>query len=453
MKDNQVIAVITQLLPYLPPRSRRLEDIDGHGGNAIVDDDSSMRFEQSFVALALHLCREANTVCHSKGAPDFVGIQVGHQKHFLGIVLELILRPGLMDDPNGRHPCLVCCKNCLWTHDGIHDGHVKVGHGLLNFVFVVLGIGIQYVDLDSQLLVVRSHGPILGHVHLAFQVRDEFQLPQEIEQEVVRTVSLQRVSEHNALSGCQFRNRHQERIWWGVRRAGCPRRGTVAIQPLPFNGLGKVCVEQIFHRHIPFEVADVESQFSLHVFLQFVHIELSVGGILSPEPPRCVFQPSCPQGDIVVHFQGFLGEGSRLGDLGVGSPRFGDPFVWIFLQRIDAMSEVLEIVVFVPSHIPVLGFVGGSGGSRACVQILLFPSLLLMEIHQRFSRGTGIAGFPHELGDDPLGGVSCTTAPGRFHPFFSRAVFRHPSQPTREVPPRYVRRSLLGCACLWTDAS
>ena len=98
--DQKVIPPVTHGSSDLFTVFGAFELVNGCERDTVVDCVSFALFEHAVVDLPLNFRRKGETRCCFEGLTDEVDINVRHHKHLLGIVLDLVLRPCFMDDPN-----------------------------------------------------------------------------------------------------------------------------------------------------------------------------------------------------------------------------------------------------------------------------------------------------------------------------------------------------------------
>mmetsp|Transcript_5481 Transcript_5481/g.12934 ORF Transcript_5481/g.12934 Transcript_5481/m.12934 type:complete len:379 (+) Transcript_5481:1025-2161(+) len=198
VQHQEVLVRVAQRGAHLAAVLGLLEVVQVLQRDAVVDGETCFRLEHAVVLTALHIRGEDNGARSRKGFSDHHGVDVFAHEDLLGVVIQLVLGPALMDNPHGGQLQLRGHQDDVAAHDGVgqqqphpagqqrfaqirqkgrrgcvHDGHFQ-----------------------AQLLEVVFHGPRLGGED--GQGLTTLQDPRDIEAEVVGPISLQGVGEDGA---------------------------------------------------------------------------------------------------------------------------------------------------------------------------------------------------------------------------------------------------------------
>ena len=191
--EEEVARAVPEVLAHTVPTLLGAERVDAGQRDAVVDDARVVGLEQAVVAPALHLGGEDDLGRVGKRVPDGLLVQVGHHEDLLCVVVELVLGPRLMDDPQARDVQVARRVDDLGGHDGVGDGVLEVLQQHAHVVRVRRQLHAEDGDRDAHGLVVGAHRALLGRDQVERQLLA--QLAQQVEQEVVGAVALQRVAE------------------------------------------------------------------------------------------------------------------------------------------------------------------------------------------------------------------------------------------------------------------
>mmetsp|Transcript_50330 Transcript_50330/g.104799 ORF Transcript_50330/g.104799 Transcript_50330/m.104799 type:complete len:389 (+) Transcript_50330:1316-2482(+) len=198
VQHQEVVVRITQRCSHFSPVSGLLEVVQLLQRDAVVDGPAGFRLEHAVVEVALHVGRKDDVPCSLKGLPDDLGVDVLAHKHLLRIVVQLILRPRLVNHPDGGKLKIRRHQDDVAAHDGVRKEHTNLQLLQRNGEVgeKAGGGGVDDRNLQAQLLEVFLHGSRLWGEDC--QRLALLQDPCDVKAEVVRTVPFKTVGEDGA---------------------------------------------------------------------------------------------------------------------------------------------------------------------------------------------------------------------------------------------------------------
>mmetsp|Transcript_8760 Transcript_8760/g.22827 ORF Transcript_8760/g.22827 Transcript_8760/m.22827 type:complete len:234 (+) Transcript_8760:690-1391(+) len=176
---------------------RGAEDVELLQGDAVVDRDGGVLAVEPVVDALLHVGGEDDAPADGERGLDLYGIQVLHHEDLLGVVVELVLRPSLVDDPEGLEVHPVGEGHDVAPHDGVGDDEADLllDKAPLQDLEKVWRGWVEGLDAEADGLEVRPHRPLLRREDDGEGLRVE-ELGREVKAEIVCSVALERVHKH-----------------------------------------------------------------------------------------------------------------------------------------------------------------------------------------------------------------------------------------------------------------
>lgn len=119
VQHQEVLVCVAQRCSHFSPVSALLEVVQLLQRDAVVDGPASIRLEHAVVEVALHVRWKDDRPCSLKCLADDLRVDVLAHKHFLRIVVQLILWPGLVNHPGGGKLKICRHEDDVTAHDGV----------------------------------------------------------------------------------------------------------------------------------------------------------------------------------------------------------------------------------------------------------------------------------------------------------------------------------------------
>mmetsp|Transcript_41268 Transcript_41268/g.129652 ORF Transcript_41268/g.129652 Transcript_41268/m.129652 type:complete len:259 (+) Transcript_41268:2614-3390(+) len=197
VQHKEVIRSIAERFPDSVAIVGETESIQLSQRNAVVNSESSIGAVESLVDVFLDIRWEHNATTFAERFLDHVRGEGFHHEHLLRVVVELILRPGLVDDPDGWQTKLVREVDHITAHDCVGENHpnASLDDLLLEIHQEVFCRGVHNLHREPKSFEVLPHWTFLGSIdHREGLTAHEF--PNQMKTEIVRPVPLQGVHEH-----------------------------------------------------------------------------------------------------------------------------------------------------------------------------------------------------------------------------------------------------------------
>mmetsp|Transcript_49605 Transcript_49605/g.121040 ORF Transcript_49605/g.121040 Transcript_49605/m.121040 type:complete len:760 (+) Transcript_49605:170-2449(+) len=197
VQHDEVVLVVAERLADLVAVVLGAERVELLQGDAVVDRDGCIGAEHAFVDRLLHVRGEDDAAAVAERLLDVRCLKVLHHEHLLGIVVELVLGPGLVDHPHGAEPHAGREVDDVAAHDGVgkDDRDLLLLETLLENRQEIGAGRVEDLDAQPELLEVLAHRALLGREDDAEGLLGH-ELGDEVEAEVICSVSLERVHEH-----------------------------------------------------------------------------------------------------------------------------------------------------------------------------------------------------------------------------------------------------------------
>mmetsp|Transcript_22262 Transcript_22262/g.45844 ORF Transcript_22262/g.45844 Transcript_22262/m.45844 type:complete len:383 (+) Transcript_22262:1417-2565(+) len=198
VQHQEVVVRITQRCSHFSPVSGLLEVVQLLQRDAVVDGPAGIRLEHAVVEVALHVRWEDDRPCRLKCLANDLGVDVLAHEHLLRIVVQLILRPRLVNHPDGGKLKIRRHQDDVAAHDGVRKEHTNLQLLQRNGEVgeKAGGGGVDDRNLQAQLLEVFLHRAGLWGKDC--QRLALLQDPCDVKAEVVRTVPFKTVGEDGA---------------------------------------------------------------------------------------------------------------------------------------------------------------------------------------------------------------------------------------------------------------